>query len=119
MMTLCISRTINDITNDINEIKNKISRIETDTENVNDIMHKYNELTEKCLKSADIMKSLQDDIEELTVALNKRNRHYKLTENYFVTYMKYSFKKILEFRQFKVKTFLSVFIHNKGKCCRV
>lgn len=48
------------------------------------------------------MKSLQADINELTVALDKRKRHYKLTESYFVTYMKYSFKKILEFRQFKV-----------------
>lgn len=68
-------------------------------------MIRYNELKEKCLKSADIMKSLQNDIIELSVALNKRNRHYKLTESYFVTYMKYSFKKILEFRQFKVRCY--------------
>lgn len=66
-------------------------------------MNRYNELSEKCLKSAEIMKSLQSDIKELSLAVNKRNRHYKLTESYFVTYMKYSFKKILEFRQFKVR----------------
>lgn len=96
-------RHIPEITSDINQINNKISRIETDAENVDDVMGRYNELSEKCRKSAEIMKSLQADINELSVAVEKRNRHYKLTESYFVTYMKYSFKKILEFRQFKVR----------------
>lgn len=48
------------------------------------------------------MKSLQKDIQELTTAMENRNRHYKRTEDYFITYMKHSFKKILECRQFEV-----------------
>ncbi|CAG9820931.1 unnamed protein product, partial [Phaedon cochleariae] len=89
------------ITQEINEIKHRITKIETDTENFEEVKDRYNELSEKFLKSADIMKNLQTDVNELTIALEKRNRHYKLTESYFITYMKYSFKKILEYRQFK------------------
>lgn len=108
MFIFCFRR-IPEITNDINQIKNRITRIETDAENVNDVMSRYNELSEKFLNSADIMRTLQADINELGVALDRRNRHYKLTESYFVTYMKYSFKKILEFRQFKVSVSISMF----------
>ncbi|XP_023020783.2 structural maintenance of chromosomes 6 [Leptinotarsa decemlineata] len=94
-------RRVPNITKEINEVKLRIARIETDTEDVSEVMERYNELSEKFIKSADIMKSLQTDVMELTSALEKRNRHYKLTESYFITYMKYSFKKILEYRQFK------------------
>lgn len=95
-------RRVPEISADIKQIKNKITRIETDSENLDNVMGRYNELSEKCMKSADIMKNLQSDVNELSIAVEKRSRHYKLTESYFVTYMKYSFKKILEFRQFKV-----------------
>lgn len=94
-------RRVPSITQEINEIKHKITRIETDTENVDEVLEKYEELTSKFKKTADIMKSLQSDIAELSLAVEKRNRHYKITEKYFETYMKYSFEKILEYRQFK------------------
>ncbi|KAJ8925976.1 hypothetical protein NQ315_009831 [Exocentrus adspersus] len=94
-------RTVQTITNEINQIKHRIERIETDSENVTDVMERYNELSAKFTQSADIMKSLQNDIQELSTAMDKRNRHYKLTENYFVTFMKHSFKEVLEVRQFE------------------
>lgn len=113
-------RQIPDISNDITEIKNTISRIESDSDNVNDVISRYHDLSEKCMNSSKIMKSLQANIKELNVAINKRNKHYKLTESYFVTYMKYAFKKILEFRQFKVRyirDLLETFIRRRK--CRI
>ncbi|XP_057664311.1 structural maintenance of chromosomes protein 6 [Diorhabda carinulata] len=94
-------RRIQTITNEINEIKHKITKIENDNEKLEEILEKYDELTSKFKKTADIMKILQKDINELSLAVEKRKRHYKLTEKYFETYMKYSFEKILEYRQFK------------------
>ncbi|KAJ8935418.1 hypothetical protein NQ314_012837, partial [Rhamnusium bicolor] len=96
-------RRVPDISNEILEIKHRIARIETDTEDVADVMDRFRELSEKFSNSADIMKSLQSNIQELSMAMDKRKRHYKLTESYFITYIKHSFKKILEYRQFKDK----------------
>ncbi|XP_018567595.1 structural maintenance of chromosomes protein 6 [Anoplophora glabripennis] len=94
-------RTVVDITNDINQIKHKIQRIETDSENATEVMDRYNELSAKYTQSKDIMQSLHKDVQELITAMERRNRHYKLTENHFIDIIKHSFRKILEARQFE------------------
>lgn len=65
-------------------------------------MDRHNELSEKYTKSVDMMKTLRKDLNELTFAMEKRHRHYKLTEVYFITHMKLSFEKVLSARQFNV-----------------
>ncbi|XP_072398773.1 structural maintenance of chromosomes protein 6 [Diabrotica undecimpunctata] len=94
-------RRVQVIAKDINEIKNKISSIETEAENLTDVKNKHDTLSNKYKKSVAIMSSLNDDLNELSRAVDRRKRHYKLTESYFVTFMKCSFEKILKQRQFK------------------
>lgn len=60
---------------------------------------------------ADIMKKLYVNVDELNRSVDRRKKHYKLTENYFVTFMKHSFRKILEFRQFRVLSVVFCFLH--------
>lgn len=66
------------------------------------IVQEYKSLKIKYNECAHIMEKLRIDIKELTDALNRRNRYCKMTESYFISYIKYSFKKILESRKFKV-----------------
>ncbi|CAH0551726.1 unnamed protein product [Brassicogethes aeneus] len=89
------------VSTEITEIERSIARIEVDTDNSPDMVDKFKTLKIKYNNNTVIMDQLKEEISELTVALQKRNRHCKFTESYFITYMKYSFKKILESRQFK------------------
>ncbi|KAG5887604.1 hypothetical protein JTB14_002613 [Gonioctena quinquepunctata] len=54
-------RQVPNITNEIKEIQHRIARIETDAEDVTEVMERHNELSEKFMKSADLMKALQAD----------------------------------------------------------
>ncbi|XP_050517633.1 structural maintenance of chromosomes protein 6 isoform X2 [Diabrotica virgifera virgifera] len=94
-------RRVQAIAKEINDVKNKISSIESEAENLTDVVDKHNTLSDKYKKSVAIMESLNDDLNELSRAVDRRKKHYKLTEAYFVTFMKCSFEKILKHRQFK------------------
>lgn len=91
-----------DINNEMNQIKHRIQSIETDPENINDLKERYREVKEKCTQVSAIMGSLHEDLQELVVVMDRRSRVCKLVEDYFINYMKSSFKKILERRQFEV-----------------
>ncbi|XP_973544.4 structural maintenance of chromosomes protein 6 [Tribolium castaneum] len=95
------AREVPDIANEINLLERNARRIETATENVEELLEKYHTMHERYDKLSTLLACLEEDITELAKAVEQRTRHYKLTENYFVTYIKHSFKKIMEVRQFK------------------
>ncbi|XP_050312592.1 structural maintenance of chromosomes protein 6 isoform X2 [Anthonomus grandis grandis] len=94
-------RNIPEINTEVQEITRAIARMENENEDIEVVSARHRQLIEKYKSVADIMKMLYKDREELDKAVDRRKKHYKLTENYFVTFMKHSFKKILEFRGFK------------------
>ncbi|XP_044253818.1 structural maintenance of chromosomes protein 6 [Tribolium madens] len=95
------ARKICDIANEISELERNVRRIGTSTENAEELLEKYHSMHEKYNELSTLLTCLNDDIKDLTKAVEQRTRHYKLTENYFVTFIKHSFKKIMEVRQFK------------------
>ncbi|RZB39350.1 structural maintenance of chromosomes protein 6 [Asbolus verrucosus] len=94
-------RKVPEIVAEIDQLEKSVRKIETDTENTEELTQKYHQMVDKYSTVSNMLTSLNDDISELNVAIEKRSRHYKLTETYFVTYIKHSFKKIMEVRQFE------------------
>jgi chromosome segregation ATPase len=96
------SRKVPDIVAEMSQLERSVRKIETDTESTDELFDKYQHMHDKFTKLSTIISCLKDDIKELNVAIDRRTRHYKLTENYFVAFIKRSFKKIMEVRQFQV-----------------
>ncbi|CAG9858163.1 unnamed protein product [Phyllotreta striolata] len=94
-------REVNVIVNEIEKIKHKITSIEVYTENIDDLIGKHKELSLTYTNSVDFINTLDSTVNVLSEGLSRRSKHYKLTENFFTMFMKISFKKILESRQFK------------------
>lgn len=95
-------RPVRVVVEEINVTQKAISKIENSTEKPEEIAKQYQEKLDKHHQSAEVMKSLDDNARELQRAAEKRKRHYKLTRDFFITYIQHSFANILEFRQFKV-----------------
>ncbi|KAL1512549.1 hypothetical protein ABEB36_002130 [Hypothenemus hampei] len=94
-------RGVAEISQEEQELKKNIERIEMESENIDEITEKYKSLVEKYQLASGVLMALCTDLEELNKAVELRQKHYKLSENYFITFMKHSFKKVLDFRQFK------------------
>jgi hypothetical protein len=100
--TFNFPRKVPDIVAEMSQLERSVRKIETDTESTDELFDKYQHMHDKFTKLSTIISCLKDDIKELNVAIDRRTRHYKLTENYFVAFIKRSFKKIMEVRQFQV-----------------
>lgn len=87
--------------NEINNLERSVQRIETTTENIEELVDKYRTMHENYTNLSTLLTCLNCDIKELSVALEKRLRHYKQTESYFITFIKQSFKRIMEVRRFE------------------
>ncbi|XP_060528769.1 structural maintenance of chromosomes protein 6 isoform X2 [Cylas formicarius] len=94
-------RAVVQVSHEISELTRNIYRIQTESDNIGHVTDRYRQLSEKFQNSAEIMDRLIGNVRELTVGVERRKKHYKLTENYFVTFMKHSFRRILEVRQFE------------------
>lgn len=94
-------RTVPEIFKEVQEISKTIARIETEADNIDQVASRYKELHEKYNTVSNVMRALEKNLDILGHSVEQRHKHYKLTENFFITFMKHSFKKILEFRQFK------------------
>lgn len=91
-----------EIANEIIELEKSVANIESMSHNITDVVQKYKALKLKYNETAHVIEKLNLNITALTEALKCRNRYCKITENYFISYIKYSFKKILETSNCKV-----------------
>ncbi|XP_044745596.1 structural maintenance of chromosomes protein 6 [Coccinella septempunctata] len=94
-------RRVQDIVEKLRNLERSIRKVQASTESIEDIIEQYKILQEKFSKSTDILKKLKENVSELKMASNMRKKHYKATESYFISYIKHSFKKFLEFRKFQ------------------
>ncbi|KAL3288876.1 hypothetical protein HHI36_003322 [Cryptolaemus montrouzieri] len=94
-------RGVAEVMDKLSSIETAIRQIQTSSENIDDILEQYKNLTEKSDRANEILNKLGDNVNELKVAARMRKKHYQNTETYFISYIKHSFQKILEFRQFK------------------
>ncbi|XP_048523241.1 structural maintenance of chromosomes protein 6 isoform X2 [Dendroctonus ponderosae] len=95
------TRPVRVVANELSEISRTMARRESQCDNIEEVTEQYTALVAKYKSVAESMKSLYADLKELNKAVDLRKKHYKLTENYFLTFIKHSFKKVLELRQFK------------------
>ena len=95
-------RKVHDIATEITNLEKSVRKIEVTTENTDELVDKYQQMQEKFTKISALLNCLNNDIRELNTAIDKRSRHYQLTENFFITFIKHSFNKIMEVRQFQV-----------------
>ncbi|KAK9874057.1 hypothetical protein WA026_002412 [Henosepilachna vigintioctopunctata] len=94
-------RKVPEIMEKLNSIERAIRRIQTSNESADEVLEQYRLLNEKYSMAKMALKTFTESVNELKIATKKRKKHYKVTENYFISYIKHSFKKILEYRQFK------------------
>ncbi|XP_066139567.1 structural maintenance of chromosomes protein 6 [Euwallacea fornicatus] len=93
-------RSVPEISKEMGEVSRNIAKVQTETENIEEVSKRYQNLTEKHASIRCCFKTLTQSMFTLNKAIQNRAKYYKLTENYFVTLIKHSFKKILEYRQF-------------------
>lgn len=103
-------RPVPEIVAKINELQKSVRRVEASIEKPEELKKKYDELYDRYKKMSAIMKKLRADSEELRLADVRRKNYFKNIQQYFITYMKYEFEKVLEFRQFKVGIIVFIFL---------
>ncbi|KAF7273557.1 hypothetical protein GWI33_013720 [Rhynchophorus ferrugineus] len=86
-------RPVNHIFMEIQDMTRKITRIETESINIVEVVAAYRNLVNKSQEVSIVMHKLQATVKHLNGCMELRRKHYKLTENYFVTYMQHSFKE--------------------------
>lgn len=86
----------------IYKMQRKINKVESQVESPEETRKKYDVVTRKCQETSEIITHLDENVKELKIGVNKGNRNYKYTKDYFITLLNYNFSKILEFRQYKV-----------------
>lgn len=96
-------RTCQEIKSEIQQLARNISTIETESENIDRVTQKYRKLRDKDKSARNILEALDQNVKELIKGVQQRKTHYELTENYFQVYIKHSFQKMMEFRQFRGK----------------
>lgn len=96
-------RSCEEITSEIQRLARNISTIETESENIDHVTEKYRKLRDKSKSARNILEALSQNLDELIKGEQQRKTHYQLTENYFQIYIKHSFQKMMEFRQFRGK----------------
>lgn len=97
-----ILRQVNVIMDQLKQDQRTIRSIESDMEDIEEVSEKYRNCKDRIKKIKEIMVIMIKDVKDLQLAIEKRNRYYHNTEEYFITFVKHSFQKVLEFRQFKV-----------------
>lgn len=95
-------RPVREIVAKINELQRCVRQLEASIEKPKELKKRYDDLYFRYKKMDAIMKKLQTDAEELHLADIRRKNYFKNIQQYFITYMKYEFEKVLEFRKFKV-----------------
>lgn len=95
-------RPVREIVAKINELQRSVRQLEASIEKPEELKKAYDDLYFRYKKMDAIMKKLQGDAEELRLADIRRKNYFKNIQQYFITYMKYEFEKVLEFRKFKV-----------------
>ena len=93
-------------------MQRKINKVESQVESPEETRKKYDTVTRKCQETSEIVTQLDENVRELKIGVNKGNRNYKYTRDYFTTFLNYNFSKILEFRQYKV--FIDNFFRTSG-----
>lgn len=99
-----------DILNEISRLERSVRQIQTNQENITSIKERYEEVYNKYEIVTNLIQHLKDDVKSLTKAIEIRQRHYQQTEEFFITFIKHSFEKILALRQFEVMFLISIFI---------
>lgn len=92
-------------------MESSVRKMENNVENIEELSEKRNNLKEKHDQGSHILESLSNDIMELNIAIDQRKRHYAVTESYFTTFIKHSFRQIMEVRQFKVNLHILLYIN--------
>lgn len=95
-------RPVKQLGNEITLTERQIRKVQVCTEKPEDVAKNYQDKLERHRKASEIIKSLEENVRELQVASVQRRKHYRLTEDYFITYIQHSFSNILEYRQFRV-----------------
>ncbi|XP_066259004.1 structural maintenance of chromosomes protein 6 [Euwallacea similis] len=93
-------RSVPEISKEIKEISSNIAKVQTQAKDIIEMSQNYQFLKEKYDSICRAFKILNKNVLALDKAVQDRSRHYKIIENYFVTWIRHSFKKILEYRQF-------------------
>ncbi|KAF5280331.1 hypothetical protein FQR65_LT03140 [Abscondita terminalis] len=95
-------REVNVIANELNENQRLITQLESNMESLEVIMCKYVRCKNQNREVTEFMNTITEDIKLLQTVLEKCNHHYKHTQDYFISFIKYSFEQVLQIRQFNV-----------------
>ncbi|KAK9744457.1 RecF/RecN/SMC N terminal domain [Popillia japonica] len=94
-------RQVPEIVEEISNIKNSISKAESSLGNATEIGNKYETTKQKHDHVTKVLEHLNNSIHELGKAITNRKRYYQHVEDYYVNHINHSFKRVLDFRQFK------------------
>ncbi|GJQ78528.1 hypothetical protein Trydic_g11642 [Trypoxylus dichotomus] len=94
-------RQVCDVVTEINTVQSTIRKVESSLESPETIGQQYQKTRQKYECVTHLIRSLNENIQELNLGISKRKHHYQVTEDYFVNYINHNFSKVLDFRQFK------------------
>lgn len=91
-----------EIVEELEKVEQSIRVIESELEKPEELADKYKNRTTRYEEARRILTNMHDDYKLLAHMAKKHHRYYKKTEDFSITLIKDSFKRMLEKRQFKV-----------------